>query len=302
VVVMQNHAYVADDVSGLEVVDVSDPAAPAIVGRANTADRAWGVATVGDYAYVTDGLTGLQVVDISNPAAPAIVGGVDTPVEALGVAIGGYYVYIADDIGGLLVAPAQCDDKVPVFLRSFSLSTGVGCVTINWAIAEGSDNAEFLVRACANSLSWEVPVIPVGRGTYTAVDEARSLLDGGSVQYSLYYREDSPEWSLLQSKTARLDRVPFLSGITSTNPNPFNDRTTIQVSLTRAGNVRLSVYDVSGRRVAVLQDGRLERGRNEIVWRGMTDNGNELPSGVYFLRLESYGMGVVETRKVTLVR
>jgi hypothetical protein len=147
-----------------------------------------------------------------------------------------------------------------------------------------------------------VPVTPVGSGTYTAVDESQFLLDGGAVEYSLYYREDSAEWSLLHSETAVLDRVPSLAEIESAFPNPFNDRTTIQVSLTRAGNILLSVYDVTGRRVAVLQDGRLERGRNEIIWRGMIHNGNLLPSGVYFLRLEARGMGVVETRKVTFVR
>lgn len=67
-------------------------------------------------------------------------------------------------------------------------------------------------------------------------------------------------------------------------PNPFRARTTIEYALPEAADVRLSVYDVLGRRVAVLEDGRRERGFHRVRW----DAGNRsLSSGVYFYRLRA---------------
>ena len=96
VAVAGTHAYVADGYSGLQVVDISNPASPAIVGSVDTPDIAFAVAVAGTHAYVADGISGLQVVDISNPASPAIVGSVDTPATATGVAVAGTHAYVAD--------------------------------------------------------------------------------------------------------------------------------------------------------------------------------------------------------------
>ena len=103
VAVSGNHTYVADYSSGLQIVDVSSPASPAIVGAVDTPGWAIGVAVSGGYAYVGDAASGLQVVDVSNSAAPAIVGGVDTPDETSGVAVSGSCSYVADGYSGLHV-------------------------------------------------------------------------------------------------------------------------------------------------------------------------------------------------------
>ncbi|MDP6796866.1 MAG: hypothetical protein QGG33_03490, partial [Candidatus Krumholzibacteria bacterium] len=62
VAVSGNYAYVADGYSGLQIVDVSDPAAPLIIGSVDTPDTAFGVAVAGNYAYVADRYSGLQIV------------------------------------------------------------------------------------------------------------------------------------------------------------------------------------------------------------------------------------------------
>jgi len=59
--------------SGLDLVDVSTPSAPALVGAYDKLDAS-NVAVAGDKAYVTDLTTGLSVVDVSNPAAPVELG------------------------------------------------------------------------------------------------------------------------------------------------------------------------------------------------------------------------------------
>ncbi|MCB2211894.1 T9SS type A sorting domain-containing protein [bacterium] len=78
-------------------------------------------------------------------------------------------------------------------------------------------------------------------------------------------------------------------------PNPFNNDAAVRVSLDRPGAVRLSVYDLLGREVAQLYNGRLSSGDHHFSF-----NGDELPSGTYYLQLEN-GQDTIY-RKLTLVK
>lgn len=91
-----------------------------------------------------------------------------------------------------------------------------------------------------------------------------------------------------------------IEGLLPAYPNPFNPTVTIPFVLVRDGRVRLSVHDVSGRRVSVLVDEALPAGRHEARWNGVDAYGRHLPSGVYFTRL--YIGGIESTGKIALVR
>jgi hypothetical protein len=78
--------------------------------------------------------------------------------------------------------------------------------------------------------------------------------------------------------------VPPATALNGAYPNPFNPSTTIRFSLAEAGSVKLSIYDLAGRRVRTLLDGSQEAGAHELEWRGRDDAGHTLASGVYFLR------------------
>jgi flagellar hook assembly protein FlgD len=49
--------------------------------------------------------------------------------------------------------------------------------------------------------------------------------------------------------------------------------------------VRLSIYDLSGQRVAKLLDRAEEAGRREIEWDGTDTTGQRLPAGLYWMEL-----------------
>jgi hypothetical protein len=83
-------------------------------------------------------------------------------------------------------------------------------------------------------------------------------------------------------------------------PNPFNPRTTLRFGIARAGPVRISVYDTSGRLVRRLLDEPRDAGWFEIGWDGRSDGGRGVVSGVYYGRLESGG--TVLQRKLLLLR
>jgi len=103
VVVTGNRAYIADNDSGLQVIDISDPTRPRIIGSVDTPGYAYGVAITGNRAYVADGWSGLQVIDISDSSNPTIIGSVDTPYYASEVVVIGNKAYVANYWSGLQV-------------------------------------------------------------------------------------------------------------------------------------------------------------------------------------------------------
>jgi hypothetical protein len=70
-------------------------------------------------------------------------------------------------------------------------------------------------------------------------------------------------------------------------PNPFNPTTTIRFDIVRTSHVSLCVYDVSGRMVRSLVDGKLPRASHVVDWDGRDDRGRPVASGVYFYRLHA---------------
>jgi hypothetical protein len=83
-------------------------------------------------------------------------------------------------------------------------------------------------------------------------------------------------------------------------PNPFNPATSVSLSLTSRERVTLAVYDVSGRRVAVLVDSEIESGVSSFRWDGRDASGRDVSSGTYFVRM-NVGNELFE-KKMTLLR
>ncbi len=83
-------------------------------------------------------------------------------------------------------------------------------------------------------------------------------------------------------------------------PNPFRANTVIRFGLPSAVVTRLAIYDLAGRRVRNLVDGRLVAGWHRAEWDGRSDAGRPMLSGVFFCRLEAAGAS--EITRLTLVR
>lgn len=91
-----------------------------------------------------------------------------------------------------------------------------------------------------------------------------------------------------------------LSGIDPPTPNPFNPSTAIRFHTTRAGHVRLTVYNVAGARVRTLVDRPLPAGEHLSRWDGKDDRGHDVGSAAYFIRMEADGAAI--SRKAVLLR
>ncbi|HTY12546.1 MAG TPA: T9SS type A sorting domain-containing protein [Bacteroidota bacterium] len=77
-------------------------------------------------------------------------------------------------------------------------------------------------------------------------------------------------------------QVPAVYALSQNYPNPFNPTTTLVYSIAKAGPVTLKVYDVLGRLVATLVDGRQNPGEYTVQF-----DARALASGMYFYRIEA---------------
>jgi hypothetical protein len=97
------------------------------------------------------------------------------------------------------------------------------------------------------------------------------------------------------------DEVPLRSGLGQNVPNPFNPKTSIAYEVPAGGcHVAIDILDVGGRVVRHLVDGFENEGRREVVWDGRDNDGNDMPSGVYFYKLVT--LETEATRKMLLLK
>jgi len=84
-------------------------------------------------------------------------------------------------------------------------------------------------------------------------------------------------------------------------PNPFNPSTNIPFELNESGYIILKVYDITGRTIKELVNGRWGKGRYILNF-----DGSSLPSGIYFYRIEITGditkTLYIETKKMLMIK
>lgn len=91
------------------------------------------------------------------------------------------------------------------------------------------------------------------------------------------------------------EAAPGVFALKGNYPNPVRSTTTISFSLPAAAHVRLTVYDLAGRRVAELADRHFEAGAHAVQWAP-----DGLASGTYIYRLDAEGQSA--TGRMTIIR
>lgn len=76
----------------------------------------------------------------------------------------------------------------------------------------------------------------------------------------------------------------------SVSPIPSPSHVDISYSLPVTTEVRLSVYDTSGRLIRNLVNTRVESGSNAVFWDGRDSGGTKVAPGTYFVRIEAVGI------------
>ncbi|MCX7877990.1 MAG: T9SS type A sorting domain-containing protein [Ignavibacteria bacterium] len=92
------------------------------------------------------------------------------------------------------------------------------------------------------------------------------------------------------------NEIPQRFALGANYPNPFNPTTKIRFDVPDAGEVvKISVFDVTGREIAVVVNQKLNPGKYEVLW-----NAEKFSSGIYFLRMNSGDFA--DTRKMILIK
>jgi len=83
-------------------------------------------------------------------------------------------------------------------------------------------------------------------------------------------------------------------------PNPFNPGTNIEYQLPEAAYVSIEVFNILGQKVKTLVSEQKEAGYHQARWDGESDSGRDVPSGVYFYRMNAGSFS--QTMKMVMLK
>jgi CubicO group peptidase (beta-lactamase class C family) len=115
--------------------------------------------------------------------------------------------------------------------------------------------------------------------------------DWGMIEISLKLLS----YGILTDIEKELTQLPKIYFLGQNYPNPFNPSTTIEYALPKPEHVNITIYTMLGQTIETIIDKRMPLGHHQVEF-----NGQSLPSGVYFYRLEAGEY--VQTRKMLLVK
>jgi hypothetical protein len=221
---------------------------------------------------------------------------------------------VTDDAGGALVTWEQWNGESDIYsqridseghylattLSGFSAQSQVDAIEIVWTMNETEPEMVFDVsrQASGESGFGSLGITPDESAPETFI--VRDVNIDPDVEYRYRVSVTGSEGTKLLFETELLSIRAGVNIVRQNFPNPFNPVTTIGYYLAADLFVELVVFDVSGRRIAVLEEGIQQRGTHEVVWDGSDIRGNRVSSGVYFYRLRA-GKEVF-TKKMVLLR
>jgi len=186
---------------------------------------------------------------------------------------------------------------LPVNLLSFVSSVNKNEVKLSWATNTEENNSGFDIER-KNNNSWEKIAFVQGNGNsnmmrdYSFTDKN---LSSGAYKYRLKQIDYNGNYRYYELNADVIIGVPVTTKLNQNYPNPFNPSTTISFELGQAGNIQLSLYDLSGRLVTNMFNGYMEAGYNTYKL-----NAQNLASGMYFYVLTTDNS--IQTRKLAIVK
>jgi M6 family metalloprotease-like protein len=140
----------------------------------------------------------------------------------------------------------------------------------------------------------EILVSALGRDNTNWAEYKVQAFNTASVYSPISNIRDVAYWITWQKQlpsdlAAAATVVPEAFEMSQNFPNPFNPETKISFALPEPSTVRLTVLDVLGREIVVLEDGLLPAGHRTARWNGRNAKGEPVGSGVYFYRITALG-------------
>jgi hypothetical protein len=162
-----------------------------------------------------------------------------------------------------------------------------------YVLIMGTETGEFALAICDFDTD----------GSHSAADVVGTTSEGGLELYRVSYSSvPGSEVQVEQVEPSHLEQdvEKDRGALLQVQPNPMAQSTTFLFRVPEPCRVTLELFDPSGRVVATLHNGSRTAGVQAVTWRGDSDDGREVPAGVYFARL---ALGEqVELRRILLLR
>ena len=82
-------------------------------------------------------------------------------------------------------------------------------------------------------------------------------------------------------------KLPEQFSLSPAYPNPFNPSTRINYGLSQASQVSLTIHDITGKELVILENNYREAGHYSVQWNGLRRDNTPVSSGIYFCRLQA---------------
>jgi len=121
--------------------------------------------------------------------------------------------------------------------------------------------------------------------------------------YAVDFAGNSSNYSTILDATALSNedlKVPSRFLLHQNYPNPFNPITRINYDMSSDGNALIKIIDIKGNQIKTLVNDYVQMGPKFIVWDAKNNNGEKVPSGIYFytLKVNDY----LQTQKMVLLK
>jgi YVTN family beta-propeller protein len=313
--------YVTD--RGTDEVRVVDPTTLAQIGTFPVGDDPWGIDVTEDgntlvvacedshEAYIIDTITGdtvtilldatadprdVDVLDAANLAfvVGGRVGSSSNPVYVLDLATNSVmttFEATCTNTNVIAVQPQMHEVPVSVGVEPPQVAAVTGGVRLSWSYdLAAADGFHVYRRAGNEEIARRLTDFPLnsGNGRIQYFDPASGFAAGTVLHYSHSTLRGGIEVGRSEEVTLQLNgSVPTATVLHPAFPNPFNPITHIKFELREAGRARLAIFDLAGRHIRSLADALLPAGVHERQWNGRNEAGQLVPSGAYYVRLDT---------------
>jgi hypothetical protein len=159
-------------------------------------------------------------------------------------------------------------------------------LTNTWTVKVKSDT-EF-------TLSWAKEALPNG---YSFVLRANG--DEIDMKETESYSVRSTNGNVMNFEVV-VTELPDVFALSQNSPNPFGEFTSIEFQLPKDSRVNVSVYSITGQKLAELADKDMKAGYHTVNWDGRDASGSKLSTGIYFYVLQTEEFRSV--KKMTILR
>lgn len=190
------------------------------------------------------------------------------------------------------------DGQLPVELTAFDATLDGRDALLQWQTGSETNNAGFdLMHEAPGTSSFEAVTFVEGAGTTTQPQSySYRLTDLVPGTHRFRLRQEDLDGSTTLTDPVRVTVGAVQTDLALEGANPFRSTTQVRYGVESASPVQLSLYDVLGRKVRTVFEGRLSA---ESVQQTTID-GSNLPAGVYFLRLQT--PTATKTQRLTLLK